>query len=427
MKCLMSRMAAMLLLGFYSLQICAQPLTQIVVEGNKKTRSEIIKQEMLLRTGDEITERLIEQSRQAIMDLGLFRRVEILQEREGDVSRLIVTVKEKKHDWYILPRIDRNADGDITLGMNLRAKNLNGLNQRAKFTLAYKKFDDATTDKLYGGSWKFDYPRIVGTRYSAYNYATIAQSVLNEERNGLEGSYDRTEYLIGLGLGRWFSESGISKGLHASLGIEYQRFEHDHLSGVAGLYDDVTEISLTGSVSYTMVHDLLYSRSGFASGLVLKQANQALGSDRPYFKQYAFYRQYIPLAWREHTNFNFQVQAASGNHSIFGEPIYELSGGHSLRGYRRETLEGDAYFLVNTQFLTPIFGKKNLRAGVLFDFGNAYDSFSELKELEFESGTGVSLRWKLKQWVDTEIRLDYAVGLGEDGSSRVYVSGDAFF
>ncbi len=416
-----------LLLGLCPTLLMAEAVDEIVVEGNKKTRHEIIEQEMVLRVGDELNEQAIEQSRQAIMDLGLFRRVEISREQDADILRLVVRVKEKKHDWYILPKLDRNADGDIAVGMNLRANNFKGLNQRVKLTLAYKKFQEATTDELYGISWRFSYPKIINTPYSVFNYAGVSQSVLDEERDGLEGSYDRTETIFGVGMGRWFSPSGISKGLHASLGVEYQRFEHDHISGDPGLFNNVTEISLTGSLTYTLVNDLLYSRKGYVLGLVLKQASEILGSDRPYFNQYAFYRHYVPLPWREHTNFNVQVQAASGNHSIFGDPIYELSGSQSLRGYRRETLEGDAYFLVNSQFLTPIFGKNNLRAGVLFDFGNAYDSFSEIKDLEFESGVGVSLRWKLKQWVNTEIRLDWAQGLGDEGSSRVYVSGDAYF
>ncbi len=427
MKQCVVRLLAVVLTGLYSVMLCADVLDQVVVEGNKKTSSKIIKQEMLLKEGDEISELAIEQSRQAIMDLGLFKRVEISQEQDADITRLVVTVKEIKHDWYILPKLDRNAEGDISLGMNLRAKNFNGLNQTAKLTLAYKKYDDATTDELYGASWKFSYPRIVGTQYSAFNYVAVAQSVLDEERDGLEGSYDRTEYVFGIGLGKWFSPSGISQGLHANLGIEFQRFEHDYLSGAEGYYDDVSEISLIGGVSYNVVHDLRFSRKGYAMGIELKQANEALGSDRPYFHQYLYYRHYLPLPWREHTNFNVQVQAASGDSSIFGDPIFELSGSRSLRGYKRETLEGDAYFLVNTQFLTPIFGKKYLRAGVLFDFGNAYESFSDVKDLDFESGYGVSLRWKLKQWVDTEIRLDWAQGLGDEGSSRVYVSGNAFF
>ena len=426
-KRLAIRLVALLLLGLCPLLLMAEVVDQIVIEGNKKTRDEIIKQEMLLRVGDELNEQALENSRQAIMDLGLFGRVEISREQDGDITRLVVTVKEKKHDWYILPKLDRNADGDIALGMNLRANNFKGLNQSVKLTLAYKKFDDATTDELYGISWRFSYPKIINTPYSISNYASVSQSVLDEERDGLEGRYDRTESVIGISIGRWFSPTGISKGLRGSLGVEYQRFVHDYIRGDPGLFDNVTEISLTSSLTYTLVHDLLYSRKGYALGLVLKQANEILGSDRPFFNQYAFYRHYIPLPWREHTNFNVQVQAASGNRSIFGDPIYELSGNSSLRGYQRETLEGDAYFLVNTQFLTPIFGKKNLRAGVLFDFGNAYDSFSEVKDLEFESGAGVSLRWKLKQWVNTEIRLDWAQGLGDEGSSRIYVSGDAFF
>jgi outer membrane protein assembly factor BamA len=421
------RLAVLLLLGFFSLFARAGTVTEIVIEGNQKTRSEIIKQEMYLRVGDEITKDAIEQSRQAIMDLGLFQRVKILEEKEADITRLVVTVKEIKHDWYILPRIDRNADGDITLGMNLRANNFNGLNQSSKLTISHKKFDDATKDQEYRISWKFSYPRIINTQYSGFTYANVSQSGLDEEREGLEGSYDRKEFVFGIGLGKWFSPTGVSRGLHASLGLEFQRFDHEYLKGEPGLFDDVTELSLIGELTYRNVHDLRYSRKGHSMGLVLRQANKALGSDRPYFHQYLFYRRYMPLPWREHENFNLQIQAASGNNSIFGEPIYELSGGHTLRGYPRETLEGDAYFLVNTQFLTPIFGKKNLRAGILFDFGNAYESFSQITDLDFESGAGLSLRWKLKQWVNTEIRLDYARGLGDEGASRVYVSGNAFF
>ena len=194
------RLAVLLLLGFFSLFARAGTVTEIVIEGNQKTRSEIIKQEMYLRVGDEITKDAIEQSRQAIMDLGLFQRVKILEEKEADITRLVVTVKEIKHDWYILPRIDRNADGDITLGMNLRANNFNGLNQSSKLTISHKKFDDATKDQEYRISWKFSYPRIINTQYSGFTYANVSQSGLDEEREGLEGSYDRKEFVFGIGL-----------------------------------------------------------------------------------------------------------------------------------------------------------------------------------------------------------------------------------
>lgn len=422
-----SRLVFSLSLLFYAGTVSAVTLDEVIVRGNQKTHGKVIKQEMAIRPGDEITQEAIDLSRRAIMDLGLFNYVEIEQEWEDGVSRLIVSVKEKKHDWYILPRIDRNAEGDIALGMNLRANNMNGLHQQLKVTLLYKDFEDATVDQEKRLSVKFGYPRIINTRFSGYTYASVSQSGLDEERQGQVGRYDRTEYVFGLGLGKWFSQTGISRGPHASLGMEYQRFDHDYISGAPDLFDNITEYALIGEVSYRDVHDLLYNRKGFSTGLILSGASDELGSDRSYFRQYAYYRQYISLPWRDYTNFNFQVQMASGDNSLFGGPIYELSGDHSLRGYARETLEGDSYLLVNTQFLTPIFGQKSLRAGLLFDFGNAYEDFSEIGDKGFESGIGVSLRWKLKQWVNTEIRMDYARGLGDEGSSRFYISANELF
>ena len=35
---------------------------------------------------------------------------------------------------------------------------------------------------------------------------------LDEERDELEGSYDRQEYSVGFGAGRWFSKTGFSQG-----------------------------------------------------------------------------------------------------------------------------------------------------------------------------------------------------------------------
>ena len=428
MKLFLLRVATAWLLLIFSGLAHAQLISKILVEGNDKTRAGIITQEMVQQVGDLYDKAAVEKSRQAIMDLGLFRRVNIITEPDGNNVRLIVRLKEKEHSWYILPRLDRNSDGDITLGVNWRASNLNGLNQTSRLTVSHKNYDDASIDDEYRIKWKFSYPRIVGTRNSGFMNINLSQSELDEEREGIEGSYEQNEYVFGLGMGRWFSPDGLSRGLHGSVGVEFKRFEFDHLKGFGGFYEDVTEIALSGQISYRNVHDLLYSRKGYSTGIALEQANETLGSDVPYFHQYAWYRRYIPIpTMREHTNFNFQVQMAHGDNSIFGDPVYELSGSRSLRGYSRETLEGDSYFLVNTEFLTPIFGQQSLRAGVLFDFGNVYDSFSEITDLDFESGVGFGLRWVPKQWVDVEVRLDVAQGLGDEGETKVYLGTDAFF
>ena len=173
--------------------------------------------------------------------------------------------------------------------------------------------------------------------------------------------------------------------------------------------------------------DRLYSRAGFRTGIEIENASTSLGSDVAYTHSKIYFQRYRPLAYQDHANFNYRVTLASGDHSVFGDPIYELSSGHSIRGIPRETLEGDAFFLVNMEYLTPLFGKEKVRGGLLFDFGNAYDNLGDISELDFEFGYGLALRWQLKSWVNTEIRLDIATGSGDDGETKVYLATDAYF
>lgn len=416
-----------MLLGGSSVITWAATIDTITIKGNHKTRAEVILQEMSLKPGDEPNAQAIEQSRQAIMDLGLFEKVTIEMEGQDDQKQLVVQLKEKKHNWYVLPRLDRNSDGDITLGVNWRDNNLFGLNQSSRFTLTHKQFKSATQDEEIRLKWKFVYPRIINTRFSSYALINLSQSGLDEERDGLSGLYDREEYTIGLGLGRWFAKSGASKGFHAGIGLDFTRFEHELISGQPKYFDDASIFSVVVNVSYRKVKDFLYSREGHAMGIEFRQSRESWSSDRTFLHQSAFFQRYYLLPFRKHTNFNIQVKLASGDKSIFGDPIYELSGGQTLRGYPRETLEGDAFFLLNTEVLTPLFGRNNVRGGFLFDAGNAYQNLSDATDTKLEYGVGLSLRWKFKQWVNTELRIDYAQGLGDDGDSRVYVASEATF
>ncbi len=401
---------------------------ELAISGNTKTDDRIIAQEVTIpANGATFTDEDAEKSRQAIMALGLFEKVEVALNQSAEQPVLNITVKEKKHDWYILPRLNRNGDGDITLGADWRENNYNGLNQRIKLTVAQKKFDDASKDKEVRLGFKFVYPRIVGTRFSSFFDVNALNVGIDEERDGATGEFERNKASIGGGFGRWFGKQGASQGLHVKLGARFTHYDHKYLSGDESLFFDATVVSLEASAVNTKVQDNLYSRDGQVYGIRLEQANEGLGSDVDYLHQSVFFRRYQPVGSVPHTNFNYQVQIASGDKSVFGDPIYDLSGAQSLRGFARETLEGDAFFLVNTEYLRPIFGKENVRGALLFDFGNAYDKIGDITDLDFEYGVGLGLRWKFKSWVGTELRIDAAYGLGDLGGTRIYVSTDAAF
>lgn len=404
------------------------PLTSIQLEGNVKTRDSIILQELLFGAGDNPNEQDLRHSRQEIMNLGLFEKVRFL--RHDD--RLSIEIKEKKHDWYVLPRLNRSGDGDITLGVNWRANNLNGLNQKLKFTLAQKDYEQASRDKETWLEVKYVYPRIAGTFFSGSVFTTLTNVGIDEERHYEDGSseagvYDRNHYAFGFTLGRWMARKGSGKGLHVELGANVSRYDHDHISGDEGLFFDADIVGAMGQARWLNWEDRLYSRAGHITGLRADVSRESWGSITDFQHFQLYHKRYNPLGYRKHANFNYQITIASGDRSVFGEPIYSLEGGRSVRGIPREALEGDAYFLVNTEWLTPLFNRDHIRGGLLFDFGNAYRKLADIQDLEFEFGAGFALRWQLKSWVNTEIRLDAAKGFGDLGETKTYFSTNAFF
>ena len=75
-------------------------IVDIKVEGNKKTRPNVILREMKTRAGDTVTLEQLELDQKRIASLGLFSRVEMRAEPEEDGIALIIVVAEQ---WYIFP------------------------------------------------------------------------------------------------------------------------------------------------------------------------------------------------------------------------------------------------------------------------------------------------------------------------------------
>ncbi len=75
-------------------------IVEIIVEGNKKTKSEVLLREMQTEAGKEASLMQLELDRRRIESLGLFTRVEMEAEERDQGIALIITVSEQ---WYIFP------------------------------------------------------------------------------------------------------------------------------------------------------------------------------------------------------------------------------------------------------------------------------------------------------------------------------------
>ncbi|MHB8414425.1 MAG: POTRA domain-containing protein, partial [Acidiferrobacteraceae bacterium] len=92
------RCVILLLMGLASLPAQARAVDRIVAirfVGNKVTRPSVMLQEMTIHVGDPVDRRKIAASRQAIMNLGLFKSVhtKLLPTKNGKILQVAVKVK----------------------------------------------------------------------------------------------------------------------------------------------------------------------------------------------------------------------------------------------------------------------------------------------------------------------------------------------
>ena len=402
-------------------------LERIDITGNNKTRAVIILQELPFKAGDRVTDEMIEQAAQPVKDLGLFESVEIKSATSPDGGLIVDIVVKEKRFTFILPKLNRNGDGDITTGLVWRSDNLFGLNQRSKFTVAYRKFDDSDEDEETQIKWEYTYPRIPNTPYSLGVVAVDEDTRLEEFVDDKSGEYDRGRTLLRLLVGRWLNQTGPSQGLNLKLGPQFEQYDHEHISGDEGLLPDVTIYAIAARLDGYYVHDKLLSRTGRHYGYQLTFSDQVLGSDLDFNRHHFFYRKYMPVGSIEHQNLNLQFRVGYINEPILGPPQFKVGGSGRIRGYARDAIEGNLFTILNIEYLRPIFNRETLRGVVFFDMGDAWEEPEDATFSDLNYGVGLGLRWKLKRFVRTDVRLDIAQGLTNEGETKAYLSTRATF
>ena len=392
-------------------------VTDIRFVGNKHTQPQIMLQEMVIKPGDLIDEKRIETSRQAIMDLGLFKSVEValLPAELGEV--LEITVSEK---YYVIPmpKLDRSADGDVSYGGRLTVDNLWGLNQKLRLTYKAERGCCQSSRTVSTYSMEYSYPRVAGTDYGLG--MTLSHEVTPTTDVDLVGAtlaeYDKGLDSLGIGLSHWLGREGPSSGWSVGVTGFWRHLTYSQRSGVPIIYGPEKAVGVSLSLGYTKVHDLLFSREGVEFGLTSEHGVEELGSDTPYSRNQLYYRQYMPVGSTLHTNVNLQIRlGVTGGDLPIDEHSYGLGGSRELRGYDKSSIEGRSFFVINIEYLRPLFGYPAAQGVVFMDIGNAYPDNRLLDLADIEASTGIGFRYKFKAFVSLQLRADmaYAFGLSE--------------
>lgn len=411
-----------------SAQTFAVPITEISFAGNKKTEDSVLRQELLLHEGDELDPERVEASRQAIMNLGLFKTVESSLEPDGEGQRLVFRVEER---FYFLPIPRLNGDYDeknYSYGLEVRHDNVMGLNQRLK--LVYEKVESLESDVPSRREVKMEYsvPRVIGTPYQlSLNAKQVSEDILEKDAtDGLvTGSYSRDINSGGIFFSRWLEADWISQGWTVGAGVSFVGMDFKQQIGTALAYRDSQAITLNVGLNYHQVEEHQYHRAGSSYGYSLGVASPPLGSDYAYTAHWLHYRSYYPLqSWS--ANFNTRFRMGLSNGSAFDAPSYSIGNSSLLRGYENDYAAGNAMMLLNMEYHHPLSGYKQLRGVVFADVGNAWERPADMDLSEMLFGLGLGLRWRVQSFVDLTLRIDYGYGV-EAGTEQTSLSSKGSF
>lgn len=413
------RMALLIALGAGpALPVHAQPshpvILAIAFAGNEVTREVTMRREIVIREGEPADPERIERSRQAILDLGLFRdvRADVLPDIGGVV--VLFTVTEK---WYVLPipRIEANADEEYGLGMQLRWANVWGLNHslRAVYVRRQLAERERSTETLYG--MVYDAPFVFDTPLSFG--AAIQQSDAPVFRDGL--SYEERDRRIAAGLARKLGDGPASQGRRVGAGLEWLHHETFGPQAPPGQGDAT---ALGGFVGYRDVRFHVYSETGSAWGATLSVASPALLSDYGLVRATAGWWRSWQVGSRPHQTIAALAQVGARWQGRTDVEEFSVGGSSVLRGFEPDARSGNLFWRVGFEALRPV-AWDWLRALLILEAGNALPEPSDATLRDAMFSVGIGLRLRVTWFVNLELEVGIARGFGEGGRWRVFGGG----
>ncbi|MEN8170534.1 MAG: BamA/TamA family outer membrane protein [Pseudomonadota bacterium] len=430
MRKIKQALITLLWLGLLPCQLFALTISEIYFEGNEVTQDRVLRQELLVHEGEEADAKLIEDSRQAMMNLGLFKSVTSRLEEGDNGSHLIFTLEER-YFFLPIPLVGARAKngnvadglGSINYGLELRLDNVMGLNQRLKLKYEKEDFEDAGSTASRETSIKYDIPRLIDTPYLLN--MQVKQVQLETEEVDLDvviGSYRREEMSGGFYLSRWLKTESIGHGWMAGGGLNVATLEYSDRVGTATSYSDAQTIALSLGLSYTDIQEHPYHREGETYGYSISVASTQLGSDNGFTHHGLFYRSYRPVQFAD-SNINTQVRLNVANGV---GTTYSVGNSALLRGYDNDYATGNAMLLMNLEYHQHLSGYRQLRGVVFVDVGNAWASMADMDLGNMPTGVGMGLRWRVQSFVDVTLRMDYARSL-DSGETKFILNSNASF
>jgi outer membrane protein insertion porin family len=404
---------------------------RIEIQGNSKTRDEVIRRELRQQEGEQFTGKGLRQGTSRVRRLGIFDEVNVESTRtdEPDKVNLLVDVKEGRTGTFSAGA-GFSSEDSLLANARITERNLFGRGQTATFNVDFgarrRNFRLAFTEP-----WAFDIPLLLGVDLFSWSYE------FSDFERGGTGMSLRASYPL------W--ELGLRNLLGASLddiraGVEY-RLENTVIDGVSRYapanVKDEEETKLTSSIRPSLSRNTIDMPFDPTEGsLVTASAEFAgLGGESEFTKIDVSARFYYPF-YKHESGWKLVYATAVtfgygwGDGGTSGEELplserYFPGGINTVRGFQSRTLGpredyfdpengltrdsevgGSSQLIFNNEIIFPIIPDAGVKGVLFFDAGNAWMSDSSPDPTDFvpsqsdgmdltdlRLSTGIGLRW----------------------------------
>jgi len=399
--------------GNINVQIVEPTVGNIIIQGNRKTKTHVIAREIKLKRGDPFNSTILRNSINRLQAKGFFEDVNIGFEpgEDEDEIDVILSVVEQKTGKVGLS-ISHGSESGWSGGLSYTDTNWQGLGHIGEVGFEtgdneqyWISYTEPYMDSKHF-AWKVGFGRYKWV--DRYYYRRGVKQLV----------YDYEMKNIYVGAGRKF---GREEQFNWYLTFDWRDLDAYNIREKTGV-DDLTRgkiFSVLGTITQNRMDTFLSYPKGDVIDLNVEQAMEILGGEFNYTKYWLQARYYTPLRGlgdlfdRQLGNvddpaiFAARMRIGSSSGTIPTAGLYSLGGSNTLRGYDGGRFEGTDMFLANFEVRVPI--EKAFGFVVFYDTGNAWlnesMSFSDLYD---SWGFGVRVRTPLGNF-----RIDHASGKDE--------------
>ncbi|MBQ7221055.1 MAG: BamA/TamA family outer membrane protein [Synergistaceae bacterium] len=415
----MARISDVQVGGSIYVTIIEPKVRDVIIQGNTKTKTYVIRREIKLKEGDPLNMIHFRHQLSKLHGLGYFEDVGLAYdffEDTGSFFDLIITVKEKRTAAIGL-NLGYGTESGLSGGLTYSDSNLFG--RGMNFEIGFNEGDEAsywaTFSSPYMDAHTFGWR--VGVNYRHYD------DVYRYSQGHRQFEYDERAFGVFAGIGKKFSNEDWSWFLTLRrVDVEYE----DIHNAIPGYIDELTQWDgVNQTVELALTWDKRDPYSSFPSGFVwdtnLEQAVEVLGGEYNYLKYWTQARFYASLnkaiesiadtngSWTEENPLLFAARLRIGSSTEDELPLfarYSLGGMNTLRGYNSRSFEGSNFYLGNFELRMPV--NSNFSIVGFYDIGNA-DSKMDWDNYHDDYGFGVRVKTPFGN-----LRLDYAKGEEEN-------------